>query len=109
MSIADATKKLLGIKKQALGNAEIAAALKAGGLVMNSAEPINTIGSILGRRFAQVGDVVRVGRGQWGLKEWYPNRSFRTTSRAENGVAAAGIPPSEAAPSESEDQIGAPS
>jgi len=29
------------------------------------------------RRFEKVGDIVRVGRGIWGLKEWYPNRSFK--------------------------------
>jgi len=26
---------------------------------------------------ADVGDVVRVGWGTWGLKEWYPNRSLK--------------------------------
>lgn len=26
---------------------------------------------------AEVGDIVRVGRGTWGLKEWYPGRSFK--------------------------------
>nr|QIO32975.1 hypothetical protein HAP40_14760 [Bradyrhizobium sp. 1(2017)] len=43
----------------------------------NSKEPANTIGSVLTRRMAEVGDVVRVGRGTWGLREWYPNRSFK--------------------------------
>ncbi|WP_156464271.1 hypothetical protein [Afipia sp. Root123D2] len=35
---------------------------------MNSKEPANTI---------EVGDAVKVGRGTWGLKEWYPGRSFK--------------------------------
>jgi hypothetical protein len=79
MSIADAAKKYLLMRKQASGNAEIAAALKQGGLVMSSnTDPQNTVGSILTRRFEKVGDIVRVGRGIWGLKEWYPNRSFKT-------------------------------
>jgi DNA-directed RNA polymerase delta subunit len=26
---------------------------------------------------AEVGDAVSVGHGTWGLKEWYPNRSFK--------------------------------
>lgn len=76
MSIVDAAKKLLAAKRQPLRNPDIAALFKAGGLVLNSAEPANTIGSVLTRRFAEVGDVVKVDRGTWGLKEWYPNRSF---------------------------------
>jgi hypothetical protein len=35
------------------------------------------IGSVLARRMAEVGDAVSVGHGTWGLKEWYPNRSFK--------------------------------
>lgn len=69
-----------------MGNAEIAAALQAGGLVMGSAEPSNTVGSILTRRYDQVGDIVKVGRGIWGLQEWYPNRSFKKKSdKGNNG------------------------
>jgi len=77
MSIVDAAKKLLAQKRQPLRNPEIAVLFKAGGLVLNSREPANTIGSVLTRRFAEVGDVVRVDRGTWGLKEWYPGRSFK--------------------------------
>jgi hypothetical protein len=36
----------------------------------------NIIGSTLTRRFQQIGDIVKVGRGVSGLKEWYPNHSF---------------------------------
>jgi hypothetical protein len=77
MTIPDAARKLLAIRKQAMRNPDIAEALQAGGLHMNSAEPANTIGSVLTRRFNEVGDIVKVGRGTWGLKEWYPNRSFK--------------------------------
>ncbi|WP_038380668.1 winged helix-turn-helix domain-containing protein [Bradyrhizobium elkanii] len=77
MSIVDAAKALLASKRTPLKNPELAAMFKAGGLHMNSKEPANTIGSVLTRRMAEVGDVVRVGRGTWGLKEWYPNRSFK--------------------------------
>jgi hypothetical protein len=89
MSIHEAAKKLLAARRRALGNAEIAAALKAGGLVMNSADPINLMGSILTRRAHQVVDIVKVGRGIWGLKEWYPNRTFKSGSKA-GGEAAKG-------------------
>ena len=77
MSIVDASKKLLASRRKTMANPEIAASLKAGGLAMNSREPANTIGSVLTRRFQQVGDIVRVERGQWGLAEWYPNRNFK--------------------------------
>ncbi|MCM0019913.1 MAG: winged helix-turn-helix domain-containing protein [Tagaea sp.] len=77
MSIADAAKKLLSARRQPLKNADIVLAFKAGGLVLNSAEPANTVGSVLNRRFTEVGDIVRIDRGTWGLKEWYPNRTFK--------------------------------
>lgn len=79
MSIVDAAKKLLAIKRKPLRNPDLATLFKEGGLVLNSREPANTIGSVLTRRFTEIGDVVRVDRGTWGLKEWYPNRSFKTT------------------------------
>jgi hypothetical protein len=80
MSIPDAAKKLLARRRKMMGNAEIAKGLKDGGLVLTSVDPINTIGSVLTRRFHQVGDIVRVERGMWGLKEWYPNRTFARKS-----------------------------
>lgn len=77
MSIVDGAKKLLAMRKQTLGNVEIARALAGGGMALNSAEPANVVGSVLTRRFTNVGDVVKVGRGIWGLKEWYPGRTFK--------------------------------
>lgn len=87
MTIPEAAKKLLQSRKQTLGNADIVAAFKAGGLHMNSADPINTVGSVLTRRFNTVGDIVKVGRGVWGLQEWYPNRSFK--KKPDKGEATA--------------------
>lgn len=89
MSITDATKKLLAMRKTTLGNVEIARALQAGGLAMTSKDPVNTIGSVLTRRFNEVGDVVKVGRGIWGLKEWYPGRNFKPANKAATTVADA--------------------
>jgi hypothetical protein len=77
MTIPDAARALLASRRRPLGNPEIVAAFKVGGLVMNSVDPLNTVGSVLTRRFNQVGDIVRVSRGVWGLAEWYPNRSFK--------------------------------
>lgn len=87
MSIVDASKKLLALRKRTMGNVEIAKELQVGGLVLTSADPVNVIGSVLTRRFNNVGDVVKVGRGIWGLKEWYPGRNFKPQKNAP--VAAA--------------------
>jgi hypothetical protein len=86
-NVALPTKKLLAIRRQPLRNPDIATAFKTGGLVLQSAEPANPIGSVLTRRFNEVGDIVRVGRGTWGLQEWYPNVSFKRkgTSKGPNG------------------------
>jgi hypothetical protein len=81
MSIADAAKKLLKMRKRTLGNAEILKELQAGGLVLTGADPLNVIGSVLTRRFNNMGDIVRVGRGVWGLKEWYPGRNFKPAAK----------------------------
>lgn len=77
MTIVDAAKKLLAAKRQPIGNVEMAAAFRAGGMGMTSADPVNTIGSVMTRRFNQVGDIVKIGRGTWGLAEWYPGRNFK--------------------------------
>lgn len=77
LSIVDAAKRLLAAKRQPLRNPDIAAAFKVGGLHLNSNDPVNTIGAVLTRRANEVGDVVKIGRGTFGLKEWYPNRSFK--------------------------------
>lgn len=83
MSIADATKKLLAAKRVPLKNPDIATLFKAGGLVLNSKDWTNTIGAVLTRRSETIGDIVKVERGTWGLKEWYPNRSFRKEKEAK--------------------------
>jgi HB1, ASXL, restriction endonuclease HTH domain len=88
LSIADAAKKVLAIKRTPLRSPDIWVLFQAGGLVLNSKEPANTIGSVLTRRAEDTGDIVRVGRGLWGLKEWYPGRSFKK-EKGDNGEAPA--------------------
>ncbi|WP_271577048.1 hypothetical protein [Bradyrhizobium sp. CCBAU 11361] len=90
LSIADATKKLLAAKRQPLKNPDIATLFKAGGLVLNSKDWTNTIGAVLTRRAETIGDIVKVERGTWGLKEWYPNRSFRKDKEASKPEASKG-------------------
>ncbi len=86
MSIADATKKLLANKRATLKNPEIAVLFKDGGLMLNSKDWTNTIGAVLTRRANEVGDIVKIGRGTWGLKEWYPNRSFKKDKETAKGA-----------------------
>ena len=88
LSIPDATRKLLESRKRTLTNAEVVAGLKAGGIAMNSVDPLNTVGSVLTRRFHAIGDIVRVDRGKWGLQEWYPHTSFRKKSPAPGSPIA---------------------
>jgi hypothetical protein len=57
MTIVDAVKKLLATRRRAMSNPQIYDDLKRGGLVLTSAEPVNVVGSVLTRRFNQVGDV----------------------------------------------------
>lgn len=76
MTIHDATKKLLSSQRRQMQTVEIVAELERGGVVLTSADKVNTVGSILLRRFNTVGDIVRVARGVWGLQEWYPGRKF---------------------------------
>jgi hypothetical protein len=89
MTVVDATKKLLGLRRKTMGTAEIASALQRGGLVLQSADPANTVGSIITRRFYQAGDIVRVSRGTWGLREWYPHTSFKRKEEVAREAAAA--------------------
>jgi hypothetical protein len=76
MSIPEAAKKLLASRRQPLRNPEIVAGFRAGGFILGSKDPVNTVGAVLTRRSTDVGDIVKVGRGTWGLKEWFPGRNF---------------------------------
>jgi phage tail tape-measure protein len=95
MSIAEAAKKLLSIQRRTMNSAEIAQGLINGGFAMSAADPNNVIGSVLTRRFNNVGDIVRVSRGQWGLSEWYPNRSFKKKPGKPDAASQLNIVPNE--------------
>lgn len=97
MSIVDGTRKLLATVKRPMGNVDIAHELQAGGIVLSSEQPSNVVGSVLTRRFQQVGDVVKVGRGIWGLKEWYgeitsPSDLKPSPSLQINDLSSTGAP-----------------
>lgn len=74
MSIADAAKKFLAMKKAAQSTQDIADALEKGGMTHTSENWANTVGSVLNRINDAQGDIAKVKRGTWGLAIWYPGR-----------------------------------
>ena len=92
LSMVEAAKKVLAARRRPLKNSEILEAFKVGGLPLTAKEPINVVGSVLTRHFNDVGDIVRISRGTWGLREWYPNRSWKKEkeeAKVEEPVAPA--------------------
>lgn len=74
MTIPDAAKKLLAIKKRPQSTQEIAELLRSGGMLNTSDNFANTVGTVLNRADRNNAGIVKVGRGKWGLSDWYPGR-----------------------------------
>lgn len=74
LSIGEAAKKYLGIIKRKQSLREITDALDRGGLPHASGNFLGTVATMLGRHAKKDPDLVRVGRGDWGLAGWYGNR-----------------------------------
>ena len=72
LSIPDAIRKLLNMKKKPLTPAEVANYLEEGGVTHSSVNFVNTVGSVLSRLAKSEVSIVQVKRGQYGLIEWYP-------------------------------------
>lgn len=74
MSIVEAVKQLLAMRKKPMGTQEIMEAIREGGVVFSTDTPANTVGSVLHREASKPqGTVISVGRGTWALPGWYPN------------------------------------
>jgi hypothetical protein len=73
LSIGEAAKKYLLMVKRKQSVREIADALERGGLPHTSSNFVNTVATMLNRT-AKDQELVRVGRGEWGLAAWYGNR-----------------------------------
>lgn len=91
MTIYEAAINALRAKGEVMANSAVTDAIQAGGLKLNAADPYNTVGSVLTRRFFDHGDVVRVGRGTWGLPEWFPDRDHRAEAIEKRAVKEASI------------------
>ena len=74
LSIGEAAKKYLGIVKRKQSIREIAEALDRGGLPHASGDFVGTVSTMLRRHATKDAELVRVGRGDWGLAGWYGNR-----------------------------------
>lgn len=75
MTIPEAVKQLLAMKKQPLETMVITRALQDGGIAFSTVTPNNTVGSVLNRQAAKGDEIISVGRGKWALAAWYPNPS----------------------------------
>lgn len=75
MSIVDAVKQLLAMRKKPMGTGEITADLQEGGVVFSTETPGNTVGSVLHRESSKAvgAGILSVGRGTWALPAWYSN------------------------------------
>lgn len=85
MTIVEASKKYLGMMTRPQSGQTITDSLKAGGYLFQSEAPVQTVNSILNRAYNEGGDIVRVGKGMFGLAKWYPNRP-RVRRTAEEQV-----------------------
>lgn len=74
LSIAEAAKRYLEMVKRKQSVKDIADALERGGLPHTSNNFVNTVGTMINRASMTDPELVRVGRGEWGLAGWYGNR-----------------------------------
>jgi hypothetical protein len=80
LNIPEATAKYLGmVGRPARTTTEITEALNKGGISSNQA----TVATVLGRGHNAGEDVVRAGKGLWGLAAWYPTRPKSTKKRGD--------------------------
>ncbi len=93
LGIAEAAKKYLKMVRRAQHTKDIADALGQGGM---KRPPENNLFSILVRA-AKGREVVKVGKGMWGLTEWYPKPPKEPTEDRRKRPAARKASPAKAA------------
>lgn len=72
LSIPDAIRKCFRLSKRPLSLSELTNSLKNGGMLTTATNLMATVSATLQRMKQQSGEVVALGKGQWGLAEWYP-------------------------------------
>lgn len=83
MTVLDGAKKYLAMMKRPQGSQTITDALQQGGYLFSAGNPVATVASVLNRDDGKGGDVVRTGKGMFGLAAWYPNRSRRKKTNGD--------------------------
>lgn len=81
MSIGEAAKKFLRLKKQRQSTAQIVSALEKGGLAHDSENFTATVSSVLSREARRGDGIVRVARGEWSLGEWESDSRLKRPAR----------------------------
>lgn len=84
MTVLDGAKKFLAMMKRPQSSQTITDALTRGGYLFSAGNPVATVASVLNRDDGKGGDVVRTGKGMFGLASWYPNRSRRKKNNGDN-------------------------
>ncbi len=83
MTIPNAAKKYLRIKKKPQFAPEIAQALERGGYTHQSSDFTQTVATTLLRIWERDGTIVKLPNKQWALGEWYGTPKPRATKEAE--------------------------
>jgi len=79
MTVGKAARKYLRMMGKKQHVRDITDALKRGGVKTNE----ESVSALLRRRADNKGDVVNLGRGEWGLTEWYPSAKRRKTTKQQ--------------------------
>lgn len=73
--------------KDAQATVDLVKAVKKYGYQFEGAHPNASATAALRRREKGVGDIVQVGRGKWGLRDWYSQREITAFNHAERTKA----------------------
>lgn len=84
-SIPDAAKVHLANVRRKLSTQELMDAMEAGGL---PGSKYSVVYSILRRRENQIGDIINI-KGDWGLADWYPNRTKKPSKKGSVSESSA--------------------
>ena len=87
MALPEAAAEQLSISGKPQTAREIWAAISAHGVVSGSKDPAHGIQWALRRRAEKVGDVVLVGYGKWGLREWFTDEKLKEIEGSIGGMA----------------------
>jgi len=83
MKVPDAIRAYLGIAKRPRTAKEITAGLEQGGLTHQAKNLYATVYPTL-LRMEKTNEVARVGKGEWGLSEWYKGRKTNQDEKTES-------------------------